>query len=174
MAGCEFFNKSESLFLTSSQESLVRRKKMVENATILASFLVNCDNVSRVGVAGSLSRGKARPSDVDLIVFIDNDNAKKCQGERNRLIRESLEDDMRLNQYLGMDDNKWNLFVSLYGMLCNVKKCPIDVIIISDSPDNEYKQMMIDGNTDPDFLKNILKDVLIYDSQMNGFGKIME
>jgi len=171
MARIEFDVNSENLSLAVAKEVLHRRKSMVEEATVLADFLLDWgEKVKRVGVAGSLSRGKRRPGDIDLVVFIDNDEAKKCQNNRNELMKKG-EGDSQVYEYLGMDYGKWNVFVFLHDMFRECRKYPVDVIVASDCPDEEYLKLAKEGNVSPKFLENILNDVVLYDPEMEGFRK---
>lgn len=154
--------KGQILFI--DKENLIRGE-MIEEASLLASLLIDHGNIKRVGVAGSLAKGKENPSDIDLVVFIDNKNAKDCQREKWELLKKQKK--VKLEKYLTMNDVDWNIFTGFY----QNAKYPVDLTIASNDPDEEYIKMMADENIDPNFLENISNDIFLYDPSVNGFKK---
>lgn len=140
---------------------------MVDEAILLASLLVNRGNVKRVGVAGSLARGKENPSDMDFIIFVDNETAKACHREKMRLLRTGSNKKVPLSEYLTLDDEEWNLFAAVYSGI----ESQVDIQVVSDNPDEEYIKMVANDNLDPSFLINISNDAFIYDPSVKTFIK---
>lgn len=141
------------------------RQEMLGEASMLASFLVDQGNIKHVGIAGSLARGKENPSDVDFVIFVDNSTAKACHREKMRLLREKSPHRVNLSKFLTVDDEQWNWFV----MAISGCKHRFDIQVISDNPDEEYLTMMAKDNIDPNFIKNLSNDVLLYDQAEDQF-----
>jgi ubiquinone/menaquinone biosynthesis C-methylase UbiE len=150
-----------------SDENGTELNRMLQEATILSRLLVNRGNIENVGIAGSLVKGKESPSDIDLVIMIDDKSALDYQRERINLLRQGSNKKVKLDKYLRLNNTEWNMFSAYYYSVND----PIDIIIISNQPSEEYIKMMADNNIDPNYLENIGDTVHLYDSQTNSFRK---
>lgn len=150
-----------------NNEVITTRDRMMGEATVLAEMLAGRGNVARVGIAGSLARGKENPSDIDFVIFTDNETAKACHREKMRLLRQGSDQKVQLSKYLTLDDASWNSFAAAYSHT----ESGIDIQVVSNEPDEVYIRMMANDNIDPNFLINISKDALLYDPSAGVFKK---
>lgn len=142
------------------------RDQMTKDALLLADFLHRSGCVKRVGIAGSLSRGKADPTDIDLIIFVDDKKAIDCINE-GIYLRE-FGKPVNIEKYLGFDDTLKTMFAIT---LTQMHDYHIDFQIISDTPSEEYVGIMVKNSVDPNFLQNISRDVLIFDPVTYSFHR---
>lgn len=143
------------------------RETMLGEASLLAGILNRKGNIERVAIAGSLARGREHPSDIDLVLFLKNEMAHRYFKTASEARKSKDEKKPDLFDYLGISDDDWNVFVSI---LMNTQSA-VDLIIVSNQPDEEYAKMMSQGNIDPYFLLNLSKTAILYDSESNSFKR---
>lgn len=145
----------------------VKNVEMIKEAALLADFLVKCSGkVKRVGLSGSLARGKKDPGDIDLVVFVDDEVAqkyfknaldKKYQGE-------TLMTSEEIAKHLGFDRDvqiMWEMCLSQISF-------PIDFQVIPDDPSSGSAILWAELSLDPTFLENITKTKM-YHSETEQF-----
>lgn len=143
------------------ESSGISPQEMLRIATSFAEFLMGKGFIKRVGIAGSLARGKKEPSDIDFIILIEDSKAIQYLKDRDRPGFPRFE-----REILGISD-KWSEIFS--GYVCGIDEMQTE--IISDNPSKVYIKEMTIANIDPNYLLNLEKDLLIFNQEKGVFEK---
>lgn len=141
---------------------------MLQEATLLADFLSrSCDRVKKVGIAGSLSRGKKNPGDIDLVIFVDDMTAQRffsnALNHRDRGEKVNIREE--LTKYLSLEGE----MKTLWEMCLEQVISPIDFLLLPDNPSEMSAHLWAQYSLDPSFLENITKTARIYHPETNSF-----
>lgn len=144
--------------LEQEKETRVERLKTVTSN--LSEFLLRADpKIKKVGIAGSLARGQ-NPHDIDLIIFLDERTASRVAIDENG---------RNFFEYLNLDiEEEGELFELLIQLA--FLNCEVDVTFLPDNPSKEFISFFTKTNRDPNFLQNVVNDLLIYDQNSKKFN----
>lgn len=141
---------------------------MLREATLLADFLSKgSDKVIKVGIGGSLSRGKKNPGDIDLVIFVDDQMAQRFFNDTfdRRVKGEKVDIKEELAKLLGLSGE----MKTLWEMTLEQVASPVDFLLVPDDPSEKSTHLWAQYSLDPSFLENIAKNARIYHPEVNGF-----
>lgn len=144
------------------------KEQMLKEAAFLADFLSKgCDKVKKIGIGGSLSRGKENPGDVDLIIFVDDQIAQRFFNNalNHRERGEKLNIREEVAKYLGLEGE----MKTLWEMTLAQVSSPIDFLLVPSDPSEMSTFLWSLYSIDPSFLENIQKTVKIYNPEIGDF-----
>lgn len=170
-----------------SPSRLNGREIFMGKAREIAEFLTGRGSVEKVGIAGSLARGKEFPSDIDLVIFVNQEAAMNDLTKRLNEVAEILKEPLEIQAETTRKDTVKEESVHSYNCLglnrmdeLNLilmfydhggRRMPIDLFVISSDPNKTYIDIQGWMNVDPRFLLNIEKDILIFNPNTKSFEK---
>jgi len=165
------------------------REEFLSFATELAEAIDGKGNVKRVGLVGSVARGKEQPRDLDMAIFIDPTSYETLMHstERgqysliselnlhtiNQLLRtgDGIQENFLFGEILGLTEDETDrvcdILVEEYPPVGDVKAWPHILILPNQFTPELGAQMILER--DPTFISNIAEDYQEYDSQDQNF-----
>ena len=152
----------------------------LNKALAIADFLHGKGNVKFVGIAGSLARGGVTPHDIDFVVGVPNELITPVLKAMHSGAQDYHDLSVSLIRTLGLTDAE---LIDLNWMPNGLIKdpggsstdfirvrVPVQYLIVSDHPDEEFLQLMRQVNQkDPDLYPHLMTDLKVYDPTRNDF-----
>ncbi len=168
-------------------ETPFSRERLLAKAEEIAEFLTGKGDVEKVGIAGSLARGRENPTDIDIVLFVNEGCAMSYYlGQVIEAFGNNYEEDYtspdpekkeHAIQKIGLENKQLvRLLLTLFneeaeGDSSLPPSYPIDWIIVSSNPSDPFINLSTIMNFDPDFLRQLSKDVLTYNPKTKKFEK---
>ena len=168
-------------------ETPYTKETLLAKAEEVAEFLTGKGYIEKVGIAGSLARGKDNPTDIDIVLFVDDSCALELQREQidkaldmydysdeNHVIANEFESEITK---IGLEREEiGKLLLMLFNEEAELDQSqavfyPIDWIIVPLSPSDKFIEISTILNFDPNFLGELSKDVLTYNPKTGKFEK---
>jgi len=143
------------------------REELLSTACDFAQLLLRGKNVRRVGLYGSLARDKKYPSDIDLVVLVDDEAAIKFENENFIQAPDYPE---RLRQVLGFEKDDFPRVTEVLSRQADTN--PISMKVISDRPSAGFVIYFTRHTLEPSFLQKVAETLLIFDPQKKSFKKV--
>ena len=152
----------------------------LNKALAIADFLHGKGNVKFVGIAGSLSRRNKIPHDIDLVVGVPNELITPVLKRMHLETQDHQGLSVSLIRSLGLtDDELGDLDWIPNGLIKDPGgsgtdfirvRVPVQYLIVSDHPDEEFLELMRQVNQkDPDLYPHLMTDLKVYDPAKNEF-----
>ena len=188
-------NRSNMEYLDQSDKK-ISREEFIKFATDLSEMLDGQGHIKRVGLIGSVARGKENPTDLDMAIFIDEASfltyifselfRNEAQQRRyvldlqildvmQKKVSKSEEKNFLFEKVLGFNReqsfNLANLIMRNYPR--DTEQSPFrmpHLIILPDKMTPDFAELEIMVSRDPTFASNISRDYQRYDSQKRVFA----
>lgn len=149
---------------TFKTEPIGKKNELLGKAVDLAYLLTKGAGIEKVGIAGSLARGKENPSDLDFVIFLPLKKVLEHRIDATLGIEVPWHERLDLNESV-RDSLKIILDVfKLHGI-------KLDVHFLPESFDEKIFKTMFDLSGDPSYMLNIVRDILIFDSSSEKFER---
>ena len=163
------------------------REDLLNSAKQIAEQFNRTGNIKRIGIAGSLARGKEKPSDIDLVFLVDEgsflnyrmtvgfdkngsyDVVKQIMGMLKKET-ESKEKNFLFEEILGLSSSDAKRLVVQVLSTGFIEKKNIDILVLPDKIEEEIvADLAVFTQYDPTFLSNIRKDCQQFNPETGNF-----
>ena len=153
--------------VTSLTESPSRKDKLLENAGDLADLLTKRAGIKKVGIVGSLARGKENPSDLDFVIFLPPEKVLEHRIDAALRTKTPWYERLDLNESV---QDSLKIVLGSFGS----NGINLDVHFLPESfdkKDGKMLKLMFALSGDPSYMINAVRDILIFDSSSGIFKK---
>ncbi|MCL5407410.1 MAG: hypothetical protein M1429_02860 [Patescibacteria group bacterium] len=169
--------------LSDQDQELESREDILAFAKEISQEFDKKGNIKKIGITGSVARGKEYPNDADLIFIIDEkaffeyntstifDTKKQysflAQVREMLKNKDEKKENFLFQKVLGLNNKDAKNMALLIGL--KSLSIGVDIILLPDKIYEEETDFLISTQTDPTFLSNLAKDYQELDPESDNF-----